>query len=483
MPTGIETERKFALARGQQIPRLDAIAAAGVVEHYEMVSIYYDTPEYRLNAAHQSIRLRTRGPDAGWQAKLPTDNPDKRLEVQVAPGGLRMPRELRELVAATVGEEPLLPIAELRIDRISRELRAQDGSLLAVVNSDQVCSTVAGRVQEWAEVEVELIDGDSSVLDDVEAVFAAVGILRSPSRSKLSRALAELGARQDEPPAPVGVAQVVGQYLATQIGLLQALEVAVVRDDYDAVHRCRVATRKLRCTLRTFERAFRTAAIRALREDLRWYAEQLGPCRDAEVLRERLKASLATLPAPVADQISQTVLSRIEEQHAQAHQQLVTAMVTDRYRRLQLDLEQLLAAPPLDRMAAEPASVLLPTMLDASVQRAARLAQRAESRSSDLTRWHELRKAAKSVRYGADALVPVSGDQAAAQATAWAAVAAALGEVQDAVIAEQVISDLAWQATAAGESRRPFDDLRSHQDHLLRQALDRSRAALSLALG
>ncbi|MBA3021335.1 CYTH and CHAD domain-containing protein [Propionicimonas sp.] len=483
MATGIETERKFALAKGQSLPSLDAIAIEGACEQRELISIYYDTPDYRLNAAQQVIRRRSGGPDAGWQAKLPTDNPDERIEVQLPPGGERLPRELRDLVAASVGERPLLPVAELRTHRSLRELRDEAGRVLAEVCEDRVSATVAGQTQEWTEAEVELVGGDRRLLDAIEAELHAAGVWRSPSRSKLAQALAEQVARLEEAAVNPPAALVVRNYLGIQIGILQALELKVLRNDFDAVHRCRVATRKLRCTLRTFDPAFRPSSVRALREELRWHAEQLGAPRDAEVLKQRLTATLAELPAEVAAEVGEEILSHLAAQHVAAHDALVTSMCTDRYRRLQLGLEQLLADLPLDRMAAEPATVVLPNMFAKAVHRAKAAAVRAEARPSDLTRWHELRKAAKAARYGAEALQSVLGSAVANQVDAWSQVTTALGDLQDAVIAAQVISDLSFEAVGQGRSRAPFDELRSKQDLRLREALTRGRAAVAVALG
>jgi CHAD domain-containing protein len=482
MVTGIETERKFALAKGQSLPSLDAIAVESAAQQLELVSVYYDTPDFRLNAARQVIRKRGGGCDAGWQAKLPTDDPDERIEVLLPPGGERLPRELRDLVQASVGERPLFPVAELRTHRTLRELRDRAGTLLAVVCEDRVSAVVAGHTQEWTEAEAELVDGDRKLLDAIEAEFQAAGVWRSPSRSKLAQALAEQVAGIEAAEAHPAAALVLRNYLGIHIGILQALEVKVLRNDFDAVHRCRVATRKLRSTLRTFDGAFRPSAVRALREELRWHAEQLGAPRDAEVLEQRLTATVRQLPGPLREDVGEEIEAHLRAQHAGAHAALVASMCTDRYRRLQLALEQLLADLPTDRMAAEPASVVLPRMLAAAVQRTAAAATRAEARPSDLTRWHELRKTAKAARYGAEALVPFLGSSVAPQAQAWADVTAALGDFQDAVIAGQVLAELSWAAVEQGRPRVAFDELRALQDAERREALIRGRAALRTAL-
>ena len=78
--------------------------------------------------------------------------------------------------------------------------------------------------------------------------------------------------------------------------------------------------------------------------------------------------------------------------------------------------------------------------------------------------------------------MPALGERAEAWRAGWEAVTEGLGAVQDAVVAQQVIGDLAWHAVADGLPRLPFDDLRHHQDILLRESLVAGRAALRAAL-
>jgi CHAD domain-containing protein len=478
MATGIETERKFALAKGQQLPSLEAIAAEGPTTQYEQISIYYDTPDLRLTAARQLIRRRTGGPDAGWQAKLPTQNPDERVEVHLPYAADRLPRELRDLVKVSVGERPLFPVAEIRIRRTSRELLGPDGVVLAIASADQVVSTVAGHTKEWTEAEVELVNGPPALLEAAETALAAAGVPRAASPSKLAQALAEQVARLEEGNTTDSVAELVGTYLATQVGVLQALELPVIRDEPEAVHRSRVATRRLRCTLRTFEGAFRAVAVRGLREELRWHGEMLGAPRDTEVLTARMTALLDELDPDVADAVRPAVDKAVAGHHGQAHEALVTSMLTDRYRRLQLSLEQLLAAPPLHPLAGEPASILMPQMFELAVARVRHAVARAEARPSDLTRWHEVRKAAKAARYGAGVVAGLHPDQPDPVVAAWTRVTTHLGAVQDAVIGSQFIADVAWDAVQQGASRAPFDELRAQEDAALRASLAAGRAAL-----
>lgn len=483
MPTGIETERKFVLTKGQELPDLDEVANLGPAERFGLVAIYYDTPDYRLYHGGLELRRRTGGHDEGWQLKLPTDDPDERIEVRLPLAEPRLPLELRRRIADLVGEAPLLPVAELHTQREERELRDPSGAVMAVVFTDRVKATVSGRLQEWSEAEVELVSGPRQFLDQVEGALLRAGVPRSPVSSKFAQAVAEHAARLEQPPETPEAGAVLMAYLGRQVGVLQALEVDVVANGFDAVHRSRVAARRLRSCLRTYAGLFRGQAIRGLTAELRWHGEQLGAPRDAEVLADRLVTSLAGCSSAGRDEIAALVTDRLDQRHAAAHAALVAGLGLERYWRLQAALEQFLAEPPFERTAGDPASVVLPNMLTQALHRVQRRTEHAEARSDDLTRWHAVRKAAKAVRYGAEVLIPVLGPAAEVRAEAWADVTTLFGEVQDAVITGQLISELWLEAEDEGLPTSALDELRHAQDRALHEALADGRAALAAQLG
>lgn len=480
MADGVETERKYSLGAGESLPSLAEVAREGAVSEFSLEATYYDAPDYRLTRAWQVVRRRVGGADEGWHLKLPGRSPDQRIEVHLPLDPPRLPAAFRARVAATLAGAPVVPVAVLRTRRSERPLLGPDGAVLAVTCIDQVRARVGGRDQEWREAEVELVTGDPALLDRVEAVLAAAGIHRAATGSKIARALDHALTAARTPDGSAGAA--VLAYAAEQVGVLQDREAAVREDAPDAVHRSRVATRRLRSVLRTYAEVFATGTTRALRDELRWHAEELGPPRDAEVLRERLLAAVSGLAGGDRELLAGRIGAGLASAHAAAHASLVESMATARYDRLHASLEHLLADPRPGRAGEEPAEVVLPPMLARAVDRVRRLSGHAAARPGDLTRWHEVRKAAKAARYGAELLVPVLGGPAEASRVRWEAVTEALGTVQDAVVAQQVIGDLAWHAVADGLPRLPFDDLRHDQDRLLRESLARGRKALAAAL-
>lgn len=294
-------------------------------------------------------------------------------------------------------------------------------------------------------------------------------------------ALAEDADRGPEPDASAWDA--VRAYLADQVEALRSWEPQVRLDGYDAVHRSRVATRRLRSTLRSYESIFRgRRGLRLLRSEVRWHAGLLGAPRDAEVQRERLLRASTVLGGPEADQLRALVADRLGATHELAHRALVESLQTERYERLRTDLAALIADPALRESAAESAVAVLPPMLQAVTDKVARLTAQAESHPAELAGWHEVRKAAKAARYGAELLVPVWGATGRERVAVWRAVTEPLGQMQDAVVCQQVIVELSASVAVGHPARHILEDLRTEQAQLLSDALGQGRERLATAL-
>lgn len=475
-----ETERKFALTPGQILPEVSTLGTPGPVRHHDLVATYYDTLDYRLTRAHQVIRHRTGGDDAGWHLKQAGPDAEHRIEFHLPGDRGPVPQEFRDRVADDLRQAALFPVAVLRTSRAEQPLYDPEGVLLALICTDQVTAEVGGREQHWWEAEFELAAGDPGLLDRFEALCAEVGIHRAGGPSKIGHALSEELALVPPAPDQAAASHRLREYLAEQVGVLQDREAAVKLDAPDAVHRSRVASRRLRSALRTYQALFATAPA-ALRSELRWYGEILGPPRDAEVLRERMAEAVTQLDSADRVLVQNRLNAHLDLVHQAALNELFAAMRTPRHRLLQHSLSQLLAEPGWSAMAQRPAAQVMPGLLAGATARVIRLLAHAEARPADLSRWHEVRKAAKAVRYGCEVLVPTLGDPLDRWRSIWEEVTEALGQVQDAVVAQHLIGDLSWEAVAAGEPRRPYDDLRYVQDALLREGLAAGRDALTRA--
>ncbi|MFD8592137.1 CHAD domain-containing protein [Streptomyces sp. NPDC059637] len=474
-----EVERKYEAADGVPLPPLDGLPGVARVEDAgtaALDAVYFDTAGLRLAARRITLRSRAGGDDAGWHLKLPSDAPDTRTEVRLPPsGGRDVPAELAAQVARHLRGDRLLPVVRIKNSRERHHLYDADGRLLAEVARDRVTAQLlepGGRPSSavtatgWSEIEVELAPGaPRRLLDEVERRFAGAGIRRSSSPSKLLRALGDRAPQPAPPPpaAPGGTGtagDAAVAYLHGRLLALLAVDPAVRLDEEDAVHRMRVATRRLRSALKTYRRELDRTATDPLAEELKWLAGVLGRERDREVLDARLRTRLGELPAAAGTAAADRRLrDRFAASRAGNRDLLLREMNGARYFRLLDALEELVASPPLRRPARKPAR--------GAAVRALRRESRRLTRRMDAVRGlppgeerdralHEARKAAKRARYAAESAAPVLGKSAKKQQKALKKVQKLLGEHQDSVVAREALLRIAAETRADGGDTFPF---------------------------
>ncbi|MDN5384551.1 CYTH and CHAD domain-containing protein [Streptomyces sp. LB8] len=472
-----EIERKYESDAGVLPDLTGADGVAAVLDRgvAELDAVYYDTADERLAAAGITLRRRTGGSDAGWHLKFPVA-PGVRDEIH-APLSDTVPAALAALVRSRVRRQELLPLVRIRTRRTLRHLVDADGTLLAEAAVDEVRAerpAGGGRTARWTEIEVELADGgDPALLDKVEKRLRKAGVRRSPSSSKLARALAATAGpdRRPGPPeeqTPVTAGDHVLACLRAQRDALVALDPAVRRGVPDSVHRMRVAARRLRSVLRTYREVLDRSATDPLREELRRLGGELGLERDQEVLDERLTAGLDALPdalvtGPVRDRLRTWSRTRRSALRGRA----VAALDSRRHLELLDALDALLADPPLRPAAAKrPAKVMTRAVrkqcakLSALLEQALALPPGPER---DLA-LHEARKQAKAVRYTAEAAVPALGAPAAGLVRTLKALQDLLGRHQDSVMARRALRELADQAHAEGENAFTYGVLHGREE-------------------
>lgn len=222
--------------------------------------------------------------------------------------------------------------------------------------------------------------------------------------------------------------------IARQTQVLAGLEPLVRADAPDAVHRMRVACRRLRSALREY------GELDAVAGELRWLGQALGAARDAEVLGAALVAQARELPPEcdpetIAAEVAEWARARAEA----ARPEVVAALDSSRYRALLGALGELSARPPV--RVGLPA---YPKMARAAERRVARRLARAQTRTGPARdrALHEARKAAKRARY----LGETAG--AAGLTGRMTAVQEELGAYQDAVVARQALRELAERGHA-----------------------------------
>ena len=458
-----ETEAKFRVNPSFQLPVVvgvvPAVVSADTATHISMIAVYYDTPDLRLAREGVTLRRRSGGADAGWHLKLPVlthaapDGAGVRDEIQL-PDSAEIPTELRALVTVWVRTATLGPVATLASERTTQILRSADGRGLAELVDDTVSVDGASHNQaQFRELEVEDTGGGESLVADVAAVLRDAGAIGGEFVPKVVRALGPQATTPPDPPPSMPVAahdpvsDVVAATLRQYTRLLMTYDVAVRRGIDDAVHQMRVATRRLRSVLRSFEPFLEPEWADALASELQWLAGILGTARDAEVLRDRLAYALTTLPAEAKPTAVGAKLSDLcNRQHRLGYEQVETTLASDRYVALMQRLVDAATLPRTTDSARRPASVVLVSAIKTSWSRMRRKAApvtRRRGATASAADYHQVRIAAKHVRYLCDAAAPALGPKARKLSAQAARIQDVLGEHHDAVVAGEFIAQVA----------------------------------------
>ncbi len=485
-----EVEDKYDLDESTVLPdfaTLPGVRSVTTAEH-ELVATYFDTEDLSLAAAGIILRRRTGGDDAGWHLKLPMSEGRLEIGVPLSRAVRNPPSALRKVVLGVTRDQALTPVVVIRTERRLLRLHGKADDVLAEVADDRVsaepvATDPAGLAPiTWREAEVELGSGKLALLVRTFDLMKSVGARRSDSPSKLSRALGDLHA-QVEPvalprPSRNGPASDVIQLrLMQQVAALRQLDPWVRHGAPEAVHDMRVTVRRLRNALASYRPFLDTEQSEPLRDELSWLAALLGGPRDSEVLRDLLRGLVDDEPAGL---VPRAVRSRIDgdvgRRYDATRAELLSGMTSQRYFDLVDRLEAFAAKPPWSDAAQKKAGRVLSKGLDDDWKRLrsrviAAAVGAGSAGAGDAGDLHDVRKAAKRVRYAAETLVPISGKRARRMVKAHERIQTVLGDHHDGTEALHALVELARSATSAGENAFAYGRLHAH--------VERQRSALA----
>ncbi len=216
--------------------------------------------------------------------------------------------------------------------------------------------------------------------------------------------------------------------------------------DAEDVHQARVACRRLRSDLRTFDAFVDPEWAESLRTELAWLGAELGAVRDHEVLLERLRAEIDRLPGSERDTAARVVQGLVADWET-TRAAMSAALATPRYRALRTAMQDAATAPKCSEAASDPARKTLPPVVKRPWRKlAAAVAELGDDPADE--QLHEIRIRAKRARYAAEAVAPLFGGQARKFAAAMTRVQEVLGEHQDAVVARQWLAKTAVEVSA-----------------------------------
>jgi CHAD domain-containing protein len=443
--SSVERELKLGVPSGFSLARLPHQVrnyVASPARFMRLHTVYYDSTDFRLMRWGCSLRYR-RG--EGWTLKIPVMDTSSsgalsRTE-HVFPGDLdRVPREALDLATAFLRGAPVNRVAELRTLRVKRDFRC-DGTDVAEVVEDDVRVVDGTEVaQRFAQVEIELSkDASPDALDAIASVLRDEGAGKPDPVPKNARALESDGKPEIEVPtlAPhATIGDVVRAALrALVIQFVHCDPLLRTSNDIEAVHKARVAIRKLRSHLQTFSPVLDEAWALDLRERLRFLQDAFAPVRDTDVFHHHMQTLSERLPRADIERANE-VVAALEAQVKEEHDHLRERLHERQYVEL---LDQLVEAVREPHFAHDPdddATHCMPEIMQRVFKKARKAVRKAGAQPSDRA-LHRIRIKSKHVRYAAEAFANVAGDDAAAYASRAQCLQDILGEQHDGVVALQ----------------------------------------------
>ena len=383
-----------------------------------------------------------------------------------APGEAAVVSAWREVEVELVdGDEELLAAVGDALAAAGAQPSAS-ASKLARVLADRLVAPgsepAPGRpVADGAPESGEDEDGPAPADDDAAPEADTEGTSKGKGRKKGKKGKGKGGKgakggkeerRRREAAEAATAGEVVRTALAGLVAGLQDADLMVRTDVPDGVHQVRVSSRRLRSVLAEFRPVLDRERTDPLRDELQWAGAQLSGSRDAEVAVGHLRELVAGQPpelvlGPVPARLQQEELRDGLAGGDEARRALGTA----RYLDLLDALAGLVADPPFTGRAAEPAVPVVRQVLAHAVRRLTRAVEAAVGHE-DPEALHEVRKAAKRLRYTADVAVPVLGEPVRALVSGLKEVQEVLGQRQDTFITRELCTRLGLQAFAAGEN-------------------------------
>jgi inorganic triphosphatase YgiF len=311
------------------------------------ISTYFDTDDTALREAGLSLRVRRSGQgfvqtvkqsqraDVGlfdrpeWEAEVKGPGPDFEA-LAATPLETLLTRKLRQRLA---------PVIEVDVNRTFWELEVGHSRIELVLDSGTVIG--GGASQSVSELEIELKAGESAALLKVaealrHTVPMRIGVLTKAERGYRLLTGAAAKAAKAEPLVLARKMSAGEGFAAIAHTCLRhfRLNEDLVRErrDAGALHQARVAMRRLRSAFSLFRPIIADDEYQALREELRWFTDQLGDARNLDVLLAGLSKDADKNPA------GRALRTRLQAAREQAYTRTIAALGSERLLKLMLDL-------------------------------------------------------------------------------------------------------------------------------------------------
>ncbi|WP_138418079.1 CYTH and CHAD domain-containing protein [Sinomonas gamaensis] len=467
--------------RFPELGKLPGVAEVRLQGDFVFEEQYFDTFDLRLASKGIVLYRKSGGPGQGWHLERPG------VPEQVEPLGTRSdpPEALTGQLQFYLRGNPVVPSVEVTIvRRVSHLLGPEETPIGSVGDEHHRAEPLLadGEPRAWRLWDYAVAERGNGIADDLRDVFLDAGarpLKRSDSLLSVRRAR-RTGAKQAPSRLKGKAARVFAAYVGEQLAQLEQLDPDARSGDPEAIHRLRVALRRLRTALSAFRKDLDGDARRTLNDELQWLCRVLGQVRDTAVMKERLRGRLRDeAPELVLGPVGQAIDEYLGAEHRAAAEALAEALASERYFRLLDALDRIawVGDDGGERFATKP-RVAVVVRRDARRLRAAMSAlaeadggaAAGQGREAHDRALHEVRKAAKKVRYAAELAQPFGRKKARRVRKKAARIQKVLGEHQDCVVTADLLRRLAIDAYGRGENAFTFGRLHARELELAAQA-------------
>ncbi len=459
----MEIEAKYALTRPLEPSDLEAVdlhlyrlRQSGDERHHDVL---LDTPAHALTSRRHALRLRRfadgrvvatlKGSNAGSGAIHEREEIEAPLPDGTADVHPRFPPEIAQRIHPLTGDTPLIPLIENDIHRQTWQV-LRDEQPVAEMALDEGSISANGLTMPVRELEIEIKDaGTRDDLEELGRLLSRQLPLAPEPRTKLERGL-ELLERGRLRAARRPLEEVVRAAVARHLQDVRKHEPEVREDtDPEAVHKMRVATRRLRTTLRSVEAApaFAPGRLRRLQRGLKRLAAALGEVRDLDILSERVRAYGEAQPDLAPD------LARLRdllaERRKAARTRLLACLGSSKLARTLDELDALASRP--DSEAEEP-PLLVRHFAGSAIWARYEAVMRFETVAPEAPPpvLHQIRIACKQLRYDIELFEDALGPRARPLLDLLVQAQDHLGTLHDAVVTLDLEGQVRKRQSAAG---------------------------------
>lgn len=277
-------------------------------------------------------------------------------------------------------------------------------------------------------------------------------------------------------------ASLVRQCLAEQREALTRAEEALHAGEPEGLHDVRVALRRIRSAFATFRPVFERTVTEPLRDELRWVSRLLGQARDVEVVIEHTELLLAAAEPVGLDDAVSGLRARLRLDLAAAGDVVEETLASTRYAAMLALLDSAAGDPPFTAGADTSAKKFARRRVEHDLERVVErigLARATSDPVEQAARLHDVRKAAKRLRYAAEAAAPVAGSRIREIEEVAESVQDVIGLHHDATVTRSSLRHLALDVDSGEAAAFLIGHLDADEQRALRDLRSRAMDALT----